>query len=96
MRVRNMKLDDAPLFILGHWRSGTTFVHNVFCKDKQFGYTTTYQTVFPNIMLSGQWLFRRCMAAVMPERRPADNMVLSPARPREEVFAWARVGPSAC
>ncbi len=93
LRVRNMKLDDAPLFILGHWRSGTTFVHNVFCKDKQFGYTTTYQTVFPNIMLSGQWLFRRCMAAVMPERRPTDNMELSPDLPQEEEFAMSNLVP---
>ena len=37
-----------PLFILGHWRSGTTFLHNIFAQDKHFGYTTTYQTVFPH------------------------------------------------
>ena len=47
-------LEMDPLFILGHWRSGTTFVHNVFACDKHFGYTTTYQTVFPNLMLWGR------------------------------------------
>ena len=40
-------LEHDPVFILGHWRSGTTFVHNVFSCDKHFGYNTTYQTVFP-------------------------------------------------
>ncbi len=46
--------DMDPVFILGHWRSGTTFVHNVLAHDKHFGYTTTYQTVFPHIMMWGQ------------------------------------------
>ena len=30
-------LEHDPVFILGHWRSGTTFVHNVFSCDKHFG-----------------------------------------------------------
>ena len=50
-KLENQPLEMDPLFILGHWRSGTTFVHNVFACDKHFGYTTTYQTVFPNLML---------------------------------------------
>ena len=30
-------LEHDPVFILGHWRSGTTFMHNVFSCDKHFG-----------------------------------------------------------
>ena len=45
--LANQPLEHDPVFILGHWRSGTTFVHNVFSCDKHFGYNTTYQTVFP-------------------------------------------------
>lgn len=41
------EFDHDPVFILGHWRSGTTFVHNIFAQDDNFCYTTTYQTVFP-------------------------------------------------
>ena len=47
-------LEHDPVFILGHWRSGTTFMHNVFSCDKHFGYNTTYQTVFPHLMMWGQ------------------------------------------
>ncbi len=93
LRVKKMPLDDAPLFILGHWRSGTTFVHNIFCKDKQFGYTTTYQTVFPNIMFFGRRLFHLLVSAVMPERRPTDNMELGPDLPQEEEFAMSNLVP---
>ena len=52
-------LEHDPVFILGHWRSGTTFVHNVFSCDKHFGYNTTYQTVFPHLMMWGQPFFKK-------------------------------------
>ena len=47
-----------PVFIIGHWRSGTTFIHNVLSQDSQFGYCSTYQTVFPHLMLCGRPFFR--------------------------------------
>ena len=28
-RLKNQAINMEPVFILGHWRSGTTFVHNV-------------------------------------------------------------------
>ena len=70
-------LEMDPLFILGHWRSGTTFVHNVFACDKHFGYTTTYQTVFPNLMLWGQPFFKKNMSFLMPDHRPTDNLLFN-------------------
>ena len=59
-------LEHDPVFILGHWRSGTTFVHNVFSCDKHFGYNTTYQTVFPHLMMWGQPFFKKNMSWLMP------------------------------
>lgn len=82
-----------PLFILGHWRSGTTFVHNIFALDQHFGYNTTYQTVFPNLMLFGQSFFKRQMAFLMPDKRPTDNMELKVDLPQEEEFALSNVIP---
>ncbi|MCB0510474.1 MAG: sulfotransferase, partial [Bacteroidetes bacterium] len=32
-----------PIFILGHWRSGTTHLHYLFHKDPQFGTLSNYQ-----------------------------------------------------
>lgn len=76
-----------PLFIIGHWRSGTTFVHNIFAHDTHFGYTTTYQTVFPHYVMAMQGLFKPVMKWIMPDKRPTDNMELSPDLPQEEEFA---------
>ena len=86
-------LEMDPLFILGHWRSGTTFVHNVFACDKHFGYTTTYQTVFPNLMLWGQPFFKKNMSFLMPDHRPTDNMELKVDLPQEEEFALSNMMP---
>ena len=89
--LANKPLENDPLFILGHWRSGTTFLHNIFAQDKHFGYTTTYQTVFPHYIMSLQGFFKPIMKAVMPSKRPTDNMELAPDLPQEEEFALANM-----
>ena len=86
-------LQNDPVFILGHWRSGTTFVHNVLSCDKRFGYCTTYQTVFPNLMMFGQPFFKKNMSWLMPDHRPTDNMELAVDLPQEEEFAISNMCP---
>lgn len=86
-------LEHPPVFILGHWRSGTTFMHNVLSCDSHFGYNTTYQTVFPHLMMFGQAFFKKNMSWLMPDKRPTDNMELSVDLPQEEEFALANMMP---
>jgi len=50
--VRKSKKTSDPVFIIGHWRSGTTYLHHVLAADHQMGYVTTYQTVFPHYLYS--------------------------------------------
>lgn len=84
MKPKNLK---APVFILGHWRSGTTLLHNLMCSDPETGYPTTYQTIFPNNLFSFQWLFKFFMKSLMPDKRPVDNVSLHVDYPQEEEFA---------
>ena len=91
--LADTQLERDPVFILGHWRSGTTFVHNIFAQDPSFGYTTTYQTVFPHLMLFGQPFFKKTMGWLMPDKRPTDNMELAPDLPQEEEFALSNMMP---
>ena len=92
-RLKNEPLKNDPVFILGHWRSGTTFVHNVLSCDKRFGYCTTYQTVFPHLMMFGQPFFKKNMSWLMPDKRPTDNMELAVDLPQEEEFAISNMCP---
>lgn len=84
---------EAPVFILGHWRSGTTFVHNVISGDPRYGYCTTYQTVFPHLMLWGTGFFKACTKIFMPAHRPTDSVELGPDLPQEEEFALVNMMP---
>jgi omega-hydroxy-beta-dihydromenaquinone-9 sulfotransferase len=45
----------TPLIILGHWRSGTTHLHNLLGRDPQHCFSTVYQAVFStHFVLSGR------------------------------------------
>lgn len=92
-QLANKPLEHDPVFILGHWRSGTTFVHNVLSCDQHFGYCTTYQTVFPHFMMFGQGFFKTFVRWIMPSKRPTDNMELIPDQPQEEEFAIQNMCP---
>lgn len=81
-----IKIKD-PIFILGHWRSGTTFLHNLMCLDPQMSFTTTYQSIFPNNLFFFQNLFKFFMKILMPKKRPVDNVLLNADYPQEEEFA---------
>jgi len=82
-KPKNLK---DPVFIIGHWRSGTTLLHNLMCSDSESGYPTTYQTIFPNNLFSFQWLFKFFMKSLMPNKRPVDNVSLHVDFPQEEEF----------
>ena len=46
-KIRGTVIQQPPVFILGHYRSGTTYLHKVLTADKRFGYINTYNIFFP-------------------------------------------------
>lgn len=87
--VAATRLDHAPIFILGHWRSGTTHLHNLLAQDPRFAFPNTYQVVNPATFLTTEAVNARRFAFLVPPRRLMDNMALSFATPQEEEFAPA-------
>jgi len=83
-----------PLFLLGFWRSGTTFLHELFCCDARFGFASTYACLNPShFLLTEEWMRER---AAQPTRRPMDSMRYSWVSPQEDEFALLSLGaPSA-
>ncbi len=86
-KIENFQITEAPVFIIGFWRSGTTLLHNLLCQHPDYGYVTTYQGVFPNHCLMHQWWLRRIAQLIIPERRPGDNLKLDFSYPQEEDIA---------
>lgn len=89
-RIARSAAMEPPLFILGHWRSGTTLLHNVLCQDPRATYLNTYASVFPNNMAS-PWIFKTLMRMNMPDKRPSDNVALHPDLPQEDEFAFSNM-----
>src|SRR5208283_3663984 len=62
-----------PLFILGHWRTGTTHLHNLFAVDRQFAFPNNYQVCYPSTFLTTEALGSK-MGFLFPETRTQDNI----------------------
>jgi hypothetical protein len=85
--VAEAELADDPVFILGHWRSGTTYLHKLLSLDKRHTYPTLMQCSLPGCFLSYPRILRSYLAARIPERRPMDNVALGLEEPFEDEFA---------
>ena len=82
----------APIFIIGHWRTGTTFLHELLILDERHTYPNTYQCLEPNHFLLTEGLVKRYLGFLMPSRRPMDNMQAGWDRPQEDEFALCMMG----
>jgi len=72
-----------PIFILGHWRNGTTHLHNLITRDLRFGYPNGYQVGFPHTFLSTETQAVPAMSFFLPRRRPMDNVEMTFGAPPE-------------
>lgn len=87
-RVRATPIAHPPLIILGHWRSGTTFMHELIARDPRFAFVSMWHALSPTTFDFAPWR-RRLFARLIPETRPMDNMSLGFDRPFEEGSAMA-------
>jgi hypothetical protein len=76
-----------PIFILGHWRQGTTHLHNLLATDLRFGFPNNYQALFPSTFLTAERLHSRAVDFLLPKRRPMDNVEWTMRSPQEDEFA---------
>ncbi len=91
-KVKAYTFKEPPIFILGHWRSGTTYLHNVMCKDPKAGYMTTYHGLWPR-NLGSKIIFKTFMSLAMPKKRPSDNVELAVDFPQEDDFSLSNMIP---
>lgn len=91
-RIARTEIREAPIFIVGHWRTGTTLLHELLALDERFTYPTTYECLDPTHFLLTENLFRRWAGFLMPSKRPMDNMASGWDRPQEDEFALCMLG----
>jgi omega-hydroxy-beta-dihydromenaquinone-9 sulfotransferase len=91
-RIARVVLPDDPIFIIGHWRTGTTLLHELLILDERHIYANTYQCFEPNHFLLTEGIMRRWFWFLMPTQRPMDNMAAGWDRPQEDEFALCMMG----
>ena len=90
--VGKTPVPDDPVFILGHWRSGTTFLHELLSVDDRFATPTTYQCFAANHFLLTERVMTRLLWFLMPSQRPMDNVAAGWHAPQEDEFALCAKG----
>jgi hypothetical protein len=91
--IENIEIKKHPLFILGFWRSGTTFLQNILSLDKNFGYLTTFQAYLPGVFLSGEKRWKKIVATSIPDKRPMDDIAMHVDFPQEDQYAVGAFSP---
>jgi hypothetical protein len=89
--VRTSRVSD-PLFVIGHWRSGTTVLHHLLSLDPQFTYPNNYVCFAPHHFLLTEWLLRDGFNWLVPSHRPMDSLPLGAQDPQEDEFALLGLG----
>jgi omega-hydroxy-beta-dihydromenaquinone-9 sulfotransferase len=91
-RIQRTELTADPVFVLGHWRSGTTLMHELLVLDEQFASPSTYACFAPWHFLVSESLMVKYGSWLVPDKRPMDNMRAGWQRPLEDEFALMNLG----
>lgn len=90
--IARTAIRDAPIFIVGHWRTGTTLLHELLVLDSRHSYPTTYECMAPHHFILSEGFFTRWLPFLTPSHRPMDNMKAGFDRPQEDEFALCMLG----
>ncbi|MCA9030959.1 MAG: sulfotransferase [Planctomycetaceae bacterium] len=88
-RINNAQVDHPPIFLLGHWRSGTTMLHNLVTLNPRTTYMNLYQCLFPGHFLLTEKVIGPLTEFLLPKTRPMDRVKVSWSTPQEDEIALA-------
>jgi hypothetical protein len=89
-KLKSFPVPDDPVIIIGHWRTGSTFLQQLLSLDEQFITPTLFQAVFPESFLVSERFYRPIMGA-MVGKRPMDNVRQGFDDPQEDEFAFVKL-----
>jgi len=92
-RLAEHRVDPRPIFIVGHFRSGTTLLHDLLAHDGSFVYPTTFQVFFPRVFLTAKALLKPAFERSLPPHRHGDHVPLTVDGPHEDEFALGQLSP---
>ena len=91
-KLRHLQME-PPIFIIGHWRSGTTHICNLLSKSSRFGFVTPVATGLPHDLLIIGKLFKPWLEKSIPTDRLIDRVKVQADSPQEDEFGIANMIP---
>ena len=95
-KVQKQVIESGPIFVIGHWRSGTTFLHHLLTRDPQFGFLNNLQAFCPDYFLHQTGIVKSIFNKYLPKNRPVDLVKLDADLPQEDEFALANMTSTSC
>lgn len=84
-KLNATQITTPPIFIVGHWRSGTTYLHQLLTQDPRFACVSLLQCLSPDCP-SSDYFLRPLLKLLVPKTRRIDNVQISLDAPQEEDF----------
>ncbi|MCQ8241552.1 sulfotransferase family protein [Rhizosaccharibacter radicis] len=85
-----------PVFIVGHWRSGTTHLANLLSRSPAFGILSPISVGLPAEALGLARVARPFMEQFFPHTRLIDDLALASDLPQEDELAMANLSLLSC
>jgi hypothetical protein len=92
VKINDTKVQNPPVFIIGHWRSGTTYLHELLSQDPQFCYVSLWNTLLPDSFLIFEQM-KPFLERFLPSKRPMDEIKVEMDGPYEDEAALAVLLP---
>ena len=94
LRLRPLRFEEhrAPVFVLGYFRSGTTYLQSLLAADPMLRSPRWGEVLFPQSFIIGWTVFRYLLIPFLPLARVEQVSPMAPTLPGEDDFAlnnWA-------
>jgi hypothetical protein len=89
--ARRRPLRSDPIFIVGHYRTGSTYLHELLARDLSLAAPTTLLCTSPIAFPLSRVVLQPFMMIIGRGKRPMDNVLIDPRAPQEDEFALLRL-----
>ncbi|MFK7835029.1 MAG: sulfotransferase [Sulfitobacter sp.] len=83
-KLAQVKIEPDPIFVIGHWRSGTTWLHHMLMLDARHAAPEVHACFRPETFLVARGFATKIMGWLLPPTRPMDDVPLLPENAEED------------
>jgi hypothetical protein len=90
-KLDNFELPEDPIFIIGHWRTGSTFLLQLMNLNSELHAPSLFDIAVPDSLLVSRKYYEPVMNLFIAPTRPMDNVKMGIDEPQEDEFALLKI-----